>query len=300
MIGNDVGNGAVTSGAIDRGAGRALLAVLAHPDDESYGIGGTLARYAAEGVDVHVAIATDGAAGSIDERWHGDRSRLAEARASELEAAADILGVTVHMLGYRDSGYVGDPANEHPAAFINADEEEAVGRVVKLIRQIRPQVVITHDETGGYYHPDHIQCYRITTPAFFAAADPDKYPDLGPAPYQPKRLYYSAFSDRWVKILTTYMRLRGVDPTRAGRNHDIDFTQVGVPSKKITTKINYSEYWETKRLAGVAHGSQGGGTTFSRLFPPWLQRRLLSTETFIRAYPPVPEGYQEKDLFASL
>ncbi|MCI0643792.1 MAG: PIG-L family deacetylase, partial [Chloroflexi bacterium] len=109
---------------------RTLLAVLAHPDDESYGLGGTLARYAREGVDVHVAIATDGAAGSIDERWQGDHNRLVEARAEEVKAAAQILGVTLHNLGYRDSGYIGDPANQHPAAFINADQCEAAGRVV--------------------------------------------------------------------------------------------------------------------------------------------------------------------------
>jgi LmbE family N-acetylglucosaminyl deacetylase len=163
---------------------RALLAVLAHPDDESYGPGGALARYARNGVDVHVAIATDGAAGSIDEKWQGDRTRLAEARVEELDAATEILGITLHRLGYRDSGYISDEANNHPSAFINADEDEAVCRVVKLIREIRPQVILTHDETGGYFHPDHIQCCTITTAAFHAAGDPDKYPNIGPGPYQ--------------------------------------------------------------------------------------------------------------------
>jgi LmbE family N-acetylglucosaminyl deacetylase len=138
---------------------RTILAVLAHPDDESYGIGGTLARYAAEGVEVHVAIATDGAAGSIDNKWQGDRSRLAEARALELKEAGDVLGVKIHSLGYRDSGYIGDPANEHQDAFINVDEDVATGAVVRLIRELQPQIVVTHDETCGYYHPDHRQCY---------------------------------------------------------------------------------------------------------------------------------------------
>ena len=146
---------------------KTLLAVLAHPDDESYGIGGTLARYAAEGVDVHVAIATDGAAGSIDKKWQGDRSRLVDARTEEVSRAADVLGVTLHLLGYGDSGYIGDPANEDPNSFVNADQDEAICQVVKLIREVRPEVVITHDETGGYYHPDHIQCNTITTPGIF-------------------------------------------------------------------------------------------------------------------------------------
>lgn len=99
---------------------KALLAVLAHPDDESFGPGGTLARYAREGVDVHIAIATDGAAGSVAEGYETAREQLATVRAEELKKAVNILGATLHNLGYRDSGYIGDPANQHPAAFIQA------------------------------------------------------------------------------------------------------------------------------------------------------------------------------------
>ena len=109
---------------------------------------------------------------------------------------------TLHTFGYRDSGYIGDPANQHPDAFINADERQAIGRVVELIRHIRPQVVITHDETGGYYHPDHIFCWKITSAGFAAAADATQYPEIGPAPYQPQRLYYTGFSNRMVKVLS--------------------------------------------------------------------------------------------------
>jgi LmbE family N-acetylglucosaminyl deacetylase len=281
-------------------AGRRLLAVLAHPDDESYGMGGTLARYAREGVDVHVAIATDGAAGSIDARWQGDRSRLAEARAGEVRRASDVLGVQLHMLGYRDSGYIGDPAGEHPKAWINADETEAVGRVVGLIRQLRPDVLVTHDETGGYYHPDHIQCCTVVTAAFHAAGDPTQYPDLGPEPFRPARFYYSAFSNRWVKVLMFYMRLKGQDPTRAGRNRDIDYSRIGLPPEKITTTINYRNYWDVKMAASAEHGSQGGGTSFSRMFPRWLQKLLFGYETFIRVSPPLAPGVREKGFFDQL
>jgi LmbE family N-acetylglucosaminyl deacetylase len=279
---------------------RKLLAVLAHPDDESYGIGGTLARYVAEGVEVHVAIATDGAAGSIDKKWQGDRSRLIDARAQELKDAADVLGVHLHLLGYRDSGYIADPANKHPAAFINSDDEETVCRIVRLIREIRPQIVITHDETGGYYHPDHIRSYEVTTAAFFAAGQTDHCPNGGLQPYQPQRLYYNAFSNRWVRIMIFMMRLRGLDPTQGGRNKDIDYTKIGIDPSKITTSIDYRDYWNVKVKASAAHGSQGGGTGASRLFPPTLQRLVFSHETFIRVYPPVPPGYREKDLFESL
>lgn len=277
-----------------------LMALLAHPDDESFGTGGTLAKYAAEGADVHIIIATDGAAGSVAEGYEHTHEALAAVRANELAAAVNILGGTLHTLGYRDSGYIGDPANQHPDAFINADVTLAIGRVVQLIRQIRPQVVITHDETGGYFHPDHIMCWRITTPAFHAAADPTQYPEIGPAPWKPERLYYSAFPNRWVKIFTFLMRLRGQDPTKAGRNKDIDFTKVGIDPKKLHAQIDYRPYWEVKRAASAQHPSQGGGTTFGRLMPRWLQKRLFGYETFMRAYPAVPDYFREKDLFAGL
>jgi LmbE family N-acetylglucosaminyl deacetylase len=276
---------------------RTLLGIFAHPDDESFGPGGTLAKYAAEGVTVHIAIATDGAAGSMAEGHEVEREQLAAVRAGELDAAATILGATLHRLGYRDSGMKGDPANEHPDAWIRADETEAVRRVVKLIREVRPQVILTHDETGGYFHPDHIQCWHITTQAFHAAGDPAQFPDIGPAPYQPERLYYSAFPNRWVKFFVFMMRLRGQDPSQMGRNKDIDFTKLGIPPHKIHAHIDYRPYWEIKGLASAQHKTQGGGAGFNRLMPVWLQKWLLGRETFMRAYPPAPDGFRERDLF---
>ncbi len=278
---------------------RALLAVLAHPDDESYGPGGTLARYAAEGVDVHVAIATDGAAGTAAEGYEAVQPELAGHRSLELERAVAILGATLHRLGYRDSGMPGSPANDHPHAFIRAETQRAVGQIVYLIREIRPQVVMTHDETGGYFHPDHIRCWELTTAAFYAAGDPDAYPDVGPAPFRPERLYYTAFSRLWVRIMTTWMRLQGMDPTRLGRNQDIDMTRLGLPPAKIHAHIDYRRYWDVKRLASAEHGSQGGGTGFFRLLPRFLQRQLFGTETFQRGHPPVPDGFRERDLFGA-
>jgi len=274
-----------------------LLAVFAHPDDESFGPGGTLAKYAAEGADVHVAIATDGAAGSVAEGYEGLREQLAEVRKEELEAAAGILGVELHMLGYRDSGYIDDPANEHPEAFINVDRGEAAGRIVGLIRDLRPRVVLTHDETGGYYHPDHIMAHEITTTAFHEAGDPDRYPEIGPAPYQPERLYYSVIPNRWLKFYTLLMRLHGKDPTRGGRNEDIDLTRLGRSQDELDARINVYRYWDRKQAAGAQHRSQGGGTSMSRLLPQWLEKRLFSTEYFIRAFPPPQEDEWDNDLF---
>lgn len=276
---------------------QSLLAVLAHPDDESFGPGGTLAHYAAQGVDVHIAIATDGAAGSVAAGYEETRAQLAAVRAQELDAAVEVLRGTLHRLGFRDSGMTGDPANQHPEAFINADLHEAIGRVVKLIRQIRPQVIITHDETGGYFHPDHIMCWKIVTPAFYAAADPLQYPEFGLAPYQPQRLYYTAIPSSWRKVMSLIFRLRGVDPTKMGRNQDVDMTKLGLPSEKIHARMDVRHMWETKRLAGVKHASQGGGTAFGTIFPRWLMKQMFGRELFMRAYPTVPNGYREYDLF---
>lgn len=275
-----------------------LLAILAHPDDESFGPGGTFARYVAEGVDVHIAIATDGAAGSVVDDYKDAHDRLTAVRAEELEKAVSILGATLHTLGYRDSGYINDPANEHPDAFMNAPMTEAVGKVVALIRQVQPQVVITHDEMGGYLHPDHIMCWKVTTPAFQAAGDPAQYPELGLPPHQPQRLYYSAFSNRWVKWAIFILRLSRRDPTQFGRNKDIDLTKVGVDPAHITTVIDYRPYWEVKARASAAHASQGG--VGGRFLPAWFMRRFMAKDTFIRAYPPVRNGFRETDLFTGL
>lgn len=276
-----------------------LLAILAHPDDESFGPGGTFARYANEGVDVHIVIATDGAAGSVVEAYEDQWEQLAMVRAKEVATAVSILGATLHTLDYRDSGYINDPANEHAHAFVQADEVEAVGKVVQLIRQIRPQVVVTHDETGGYFHPDHIQCWRITTAAFAAANDAEAYPELGLAPYQPQRLYFTVFPNTWVRFFVFLARLRGQDPTRMGRNKDIDMTKLGVSPKQIHAQIDYRQYWEVKKAASAAHASQGGGRNSSRRLPEWLQKRILARDAFMRAYPS-PNGYKERDLFAGI
>ena len=135
------------------------------------------------------------------------------------------------------------------------------------------------------------------------AAQPERsagYPEIGPAPYQPQRLYFTGFSNRMVKVFTWLMRLRGQDPKRAGRNKDIDWTRIGIEPPRLHAHIDYRRYWDAKRTAGAAHASQGGGMARSRLLPEPLQRRYMATETFIRAYPPAPDGFREHDLFAGV
>ena len=275
---------------------RKLLAFLAHPDDESFGSGGTLAKYAREGVDVHIVIATDGAAGSVEEAYAEQRTQLAEVRAGELERAVAVLGGTLHRLDYRDSGYKNDePNNSHPDAFINADMDEAVGKMVRLLREIRPQVVITHDETGGYFHPDHIQCYEVMSRAFVKAGDPN-YED-GLAPYRPDRLYYTALPNTAIRFFTFLIRLRGGDPTRQGRNQDIDMTALGQPPSKIHARIDVRDSWDIKQQASAEHGSQGGGG-FARRVPKFMAKWVFGREHFMRGHPEAVDGFRETDLFA--
>lgn len=279
---------------------KTILAILAHPDDESFGPGGTFAKYVREGVDVHICIATDGAAGSVAEGHEDARDNLVAVRSGELDKAVAILGATLHKLNYRDSGYINDPANQHPEAFIQSDTDEAVGRVVKLIRELKPDVVVTHDETGGYYHPDHIRCWEITTQAFHAANDATKWQNLG-QPFKPSRLYYTAFSNRLTKLFVRMIRLRGGDPTQMGRNKDIDMTRLGIEPKRLHATVDYREHWDTVRNASAAHASQGGGTGGPfRVVPMFLRKRFLAKNSYIRAYPPVKDGFKENGLFSGL
>lgn len=275
-----------------------LLAILAHPDDESFGPGGTLARYAAEGHPVHVCIATDGAAGSISSDYDADEAHrdLVATRRKELHTACDILGVTAHWLGYRDSGMSHDESNLHPSAFVQSDDEEAVGRVVRLIRTIKPEVVMTHDETGGYYHPDHIRCWAVVTAAFHKSGDATYLTEQ--PPHQPKRLYYTALSKRWTKLFETILRMRGQNPKRVGTNQDIDVTRLGIDSKYLHAHVDYKAYWDVKEAAVRAHASQGGqsGGPF-RIIPVSFRKQFLSTDTLIRAHPPAPDRFRETSLF---
>src|SRR5512139_368973 len=149
-----------------------ILAVLAHPDDESFGMGGTLAHYARSGCDVYLVCATRGEAGEMDPEHLDGFESIAEKRESELRCAAENLGLKeVFFLPYRDSGMPGSPDNLHPRAQINAPLEEVAGRVVKFIRELKPDVVLTFDPIGGYRHPDHIHIHNATVLAFEKADD---------------------------------------------------------------------------------------------------------------------------------
>jgi len=265
---------------------RKLLAVMAHPDDESFGPGGALAKAVADGVEVHLVTATDGAAGTA-EGLAGEA--LAEERRRELKRAATALGVTLHLLDYRDSGFHDPEAAAHPDAFVTADLDEVIRAIQSKIQEVKPDVLLTHDETGGYGHPDHVLCHDATVAAFHQAE-----------PWEPQRLYCEASSDRWMKIAARVMRLIGRDPTAVGENKDIDLTKVGVDPRSITTKIDIREHWEAKRAAQSSHQTQGGGPPHHRYLPIWALRRVFPSETFIRTAPPADSRLRETSFFEGL
>lgn len=277
------------------GGTRRLLGVFAHPDDETFGPGATLAVHSAGGVDVHIATMTDGVAGA-PAPGYPDGPALAAIRAQELKQAVDVLGGTAHPLGYRDSGFTGDPRNDDPDAFMNVDPEGPVQDLVALIRELRPDVVISHDVTGGYFHPDHIRTHHLVREAFFAAGDPDRLPDAGPA-FAPARWYSEVRSNKWIKRVVRVMPLFGKDPTRIGVNNDVDLTNVGVDPATITTRIDVREGWAAKQEAARCHASQRGGTGWMNRLPPAAMARLMSVDTYVREYPAPWPGLREHSLF---
>ena len=242
---------------------RRLLLVHAHPDDETIGTGATMARYAAAGALVTLVTCTLGEEGEILEpgleHLAADRDdALGQHRIGELAAACEALGVRDHrFLGgpgrWRDSGMMDTPANERPECFWRADLDEAVRELVAIVREVRPQVVVTYDENGGYGHPDHIQANRVATAAFGKAGDASYEPNLG-IPWQPAKLYHTAIPKSVLQA--------GIDHLRESGESDFfgvesaDDLPFGVPDELVTTEVDAREFLERKTAAMRAHRTQ--------------------------------------------
>jgi N-acetyl-1-D-myo-inositol-2-amino-2-deoxy-alpha-D-glucopyranoside deacetylase len=276
---------------------KTILAVLAHPDDETFGLGGTLAMYARQGFNVYYVCATRGEVGSADEEYMKGFKDTAEMRADELKRATDILGLKgVFFLGYRDSGMRGTEDNRHPDAQVNHPIDEVAGRVVKFMRELKPDIVITHDPIGGYKHPDHIHIHKATKFAFEKANDASFHPEAG-APFKPTALYYHVFPKGILKWAVRLMPLVGKDPTKFGRNGDVDLTDL-IVDFPIHVRVDIRPVTEVKRLASAQHASQGGGTARGGVMG-FLLKLVGEREDYMRAYPPVTQnGFRRKsDLF---
>lgn len=274
-----------------------ILAVLAHPDDESFGLGGTLALYAQRGVETYYVCATRGEAGTVDEEHLKGFKDTAEMRTAELMRAAKHLGLKeVFFLGYRDSGMPGMEANSHPNAQINHPVEEVAGRVVKYIRDLKPDVVLTFDPIGGYKHPDHIHIHKATVFAFANADNASFYPEAGD-PFKPQALYFQVFPRWFLRAMTRAMPIFGKDPTKWGRNGDINLKELAEVYFPVHVRLNIRSVDEIKRLASEQHASQGG-VGMRRGLMGFISKMFGNSEDYMRAYPPVDNGFKRKrDLF---
>jgi N-acetyl-1-D-myo-inositol-2-amino-2-deoxy-alpha-D-glucopyranoside deacetylase len=243
---------------------RRLLLVHAHPDDETINNGVTMARYVAEGAQVTLLTCTLGEEGEVlvpelAQLAADQADQLGGYRIGELAEAMRILGVTDHrFLGgpgrYRDSGMMGTPANEHPRAFWNADLDEAVAHAVAVVREVRPQVLVTYDENGGYGHPDHIQAHRVAMGAVHAAADPAYRPDLG-EPWDVAKVYWSCIPRSVLERGMQALREMGEGSEFEGIGGPDDVPSV-VGDDDVAAAIDAREFADRKADAMRAHASQ--------------------------------------------
>jgi LmbE family N-acetylglucosaminyl deacetylase len=277
-----------------------LLAVLAHPDDESFGIGGTLALYAHRGMAVHLVCATGGDAGTIaDDGLHGYAS-LSERRLSELCCAAQKLGLaSVNLLGYRDSGMSGSDDNQHPEALINAPLDEVTRKIVCHIRRLRPQVMITHDPIGGYRHPDHIAVHQAAVRAFYLAGEEGVTDEDALPPFTPAKLYYSTMPTGFLRFMVPVLKLLGRDPKHFGRNGDIDIESIAAVKFPRHANINYRPVSKARDQASACHASQGGRSMTGGILG-WFRRVFMPYEMFTQAYPTFEGERPERDLFSGI
>jgi len=284
-----------------------VLLVHAHPDDESMGTGGTMARLVAEGIRVDLVTCTDGAEGEIHDPTLDPTEahpRLAQIRREELACSVAALGggaIHQHFLGYRDSGMVDTDANAHPESFWQADLDEATGRLIEIVRMARPSVIVSYDENGNYGHPDHINAARIAREAYQASAG---------QPWQVARFYEIAFvRERWFGLMSA-MKERGIslpwdldsvvepraaddlNPTNVAALNtvadaiesseaDADALEFGRADADVTTRIDVSAFLDAKRRSMACHRTQAQDMGWLLDLPPDLADAAIATESYV-------------------
>lgn len=286
---------------ITRNNARTILATFAHPDDETFGSGGTLARYAAAGSRVVLVCATRGEVGEISDPALATPETLGAVREGEMHCAATALGISeVIFLGYRDSGMAGTDDNANERAYVNAPADEVVRRLVEIVRAEQPQVILTFDPTGAYGHPDHIAIHQHSVAALHSAADSGYAPELGSA-WQVARLLYVALPR------STF---RGMRDALAAQGDDVSMFEqfeergIGSEDEEIHIQLDVSEHVDAKSAAFECHRTQFGGDTPFQRVPRDVMRRLMSREHYIIGWPDQPSGtapaQQLDDLLAGL
>lgn len=282
-----------------------LMAVHAHPDDESSKGAATMARYVRSGVDVLVCTMTGGERGDILNKameQPGIRANLPRIRREEMARARRILGVRQRFLGFTDSGLPeGDPPPALPdGCFAVQKLEDAAAPLVRAVREFRPHVILTYDSNGGYPHPDHVKTHEVTVEAFDAAADPDRYPGGG-LPWQPLKLYYFAtFHKARFTALHEEMLRRGLESPYAQWFTRWEERAATRAELRITTRVDCGEFFEIRDRALLAHATQidPAGSWFA--CPLDVQRAAWPTEDYHLARSVVDTEIPEDDLFAGV
>jgi LmbE family N-acetylglucosaminyl deacetylase len=276
-------------------APRRLLITVAHPDDETFGMGSTIAHYAARGVEVQVVCATRGEMGEIAPGSDATPETLGDVREAELRAGAAIMGVSkVHMLGYRDSGMIPAEDNDDPASFVNASEADLMVKLTRLIRDIRPHVVLTMAPDGGTGHADHIRISDATTRAFKLAAHPG-YMEPGGLTHAPTKLYYFQIPR---SVMRQFMEaVEKKNPAMMKFMRDAGLGKFGVDDEEIAAKIDVSAVIETRIKAIKCHASQE--SPFD-MIPEDMVPMALGTDYFTRGIPGWTGGEPEDDVFVGL
>jgi mycothiol S-conjugate amidase len=286
-------------------AGLRLMAVHAHPDDESSKGAATMARYVRSGVEVMVATLTGGERGDILNKAMDlpeVRANLPRIRREEMARAREILGVQQRFLGFTDSGLPeGDPPPPLPdGCFALCKLEDATEPLVALVREFRPHVLLTYDENGGYPHPDHVKTHEVTVEAFEAAGDPDRYPGTG-APWQPLKLYYFAtFHRDRLTALHEEMERRGLASPYAEWLEEWEEPPRGRPRMDITTRVRCDGFFGVRDQALLAHATQIDPDSSWFACPPDVQRTAWPTEDYHLARSLVDTELPEDDLFAGI
>ncbi|MEJ6512833.1 MAG: mycothiol conjugate amidase Mca [Acidimicrobiales bacterium] len=281
-------------------ADRCLLSIHAHPDDEASKGAPTVAKYKTEGVRAVLVTCTGGEEGDILNPAMDRpeiRADLAAVRKRELEAASALIGYDeLVLLGYRDSGMPDSEANARPDAFANADLDEAVARLVKIIRREQPQVILTYgDDQQGYPHPDHLRVHDISLPAFDLAGDHTYRPDLG-EPFTPLKMYYSVWSRARVEATHKKFVELGLESPFS----DDWFTR---PSQddRVTTSIDIEPWFDVRLEALLAHATQvDPESAFWFGLPREIARTVHPFEDYILAHSRVDTSVPETDLFAGI
>ncbi len=278
-------------------SGLSTLAVFAHPDDEGFGSGGSLAMLVAGGARITLVCATNGDAGEVSDPELATPETLAQVRREELRQAMNITGVTdLRFLGYRDSGMAGTDDNNHPDALARANADLVTDQLVAIIREVQPELVITFDPTGGYGHPDHTAVHRHTSRAFYLASDPEFSGQLSQeaGAWSPTLLYYVCFPRSNFRRMWQQMLDSGITPPFAS----LEVDTIGTPDEATTTVVDVSSYVDTKIASLNCHRTQmDPNGPFSRL-PQEMVREMMSTEYYSLVFPEGAAG--EADLLAKL